>query len=73
MADMRQHREFSSGMRAAATSPLVAGGATLSASPSQILTGALMPLRLSGSRLCTMPGAIAKTAFTPGMLRSSLR
>ena len=31
-----------------------------------------MPLRLSGSRLWTMAGAITKAAFTPGMLRSSL-
>ena len=46
----------------ATTSPLVVGGATVSASPSTIATGVLICARLVGSSACTRAGAIAKTA-----------
>ena len=72
VADARSTVSFAPGMSAAATSPLVAGGATLSASPRRIATGSRMRLRLSGSRLCTMPGPSRTRLFTPWMLRSSL-
>ena len=55
----------------ATTSPLVVGGATVSASPSTIATGVLICARLVGSSACTRAGAIAKTARAYGMEWSS--
>lgn len=49
-----------------AASPLVAGVATLSASPSTMWTGTRRPERLAGSSAWTHAGAMAKTARSPG-------
>jgi len=73
VADMRQRREFGSGDERRGDLAIGCRRATFVGVAEKDTHGGRMALRLSGSRLWTRAGAITNAAFTPGMLRSSLR